>query len=113
LDFGNETYTIERRTSKIFVPCRKSDVTPRMANRNTTVDMAVKWRLNLRKRFVCSGSIPQKSQTTNKQGFQMQSHKNLPCANSINFLGSVAILLESCCFCHILQKMFEVLHSMV
>jgi hypothetical protein len=36
---------------KYFVVCGRSNVTPTMATRSTTVNMAVKWRLNPRKRI--------------------------------------------------------------
>lgn len=38
---------------KKIVACGTSDVTPAVATRSTTVDMEVKWQLNLRKRFLC------------------------------------------------------------
>jgi hypothetical protein len=42
----NETYTTATITSKeMFVECERSGVTPTMATRGTTVDMAVKWKL--------------------------------------------------------------------
>jgi hypothetical protein len=44
---------------KIRVACGRSDVSPRMTTMSATVEMAVKWRLGARKRFVCSSFIPQ------------------------------------------------------
>jgi hypothetical protein len=44
---------------KMFVSCERSDVTPAMVTMSATVNMAVKWRLNLRKHFVCSSTSPQ------------------------------------------------------
>jgi hypothetical protein len=44
---------------QIFAACGGSDVTQTMATRSASVDMAVKWRLNPRERFVCSSSISQ------------------------------------------------------
>jgi hypothetical protein len=38
-----------KELQKIVVACGRSDVTPTMATRCATVDMAVKWRLNPRK----------------------------------------------------------------
>jgi 3,4-dihydroxy-2-butanone 4-phosphate synthase len=50
---------MEGEIQNFSVACERSDVTPTMTTRSATVDMAVKWRLNSRKRFVCSNSIPQ------------------------------------------------------
>jgi hypothetical protein len=49
--YRNETYTISRRTYKLFGACERSDVAPNMANRGVTVDMSIKWGLNSRKRI--------------------------------------------------------------
>jgi hypothetical protein len=51
--------SLEGELQKVFVMCRRSDITPTVATRRTTFDMAVKWLLNLRKHFVCSSSISQ------------------------------------------------------
>jgi hypothetical protein len=40
------------------VACEESYVTPERTTRSTTVDMTVKWQLNLRKYSVCLSSIP-------------------------------------------------------
>jgi regulator of protease activity HflC (stomatin/prohibitin superfamily) len=50
---------LEGELQNISVAGGRSDVTPMMATRSATVDMSVKWRLNPRKRFVFSSSIPQ------------------------------------------------------
>jgi regulator of protease activity HflC (stomatin/prohibitin superfamily) len=47
----NETYTTGRRTSKMFIACGRSDVTPTMTARTITIDMEVKWQFNPRKRI--------------------------------------------------------------
>jgi hypothetical protein len=39
----------EGKLKKKIVACGRSDVTPKMATRSATVDIAVKWRLNPRK----------------------------------------------------------------
>jgi hypothetical protein len=42
--YRNEIYSTGKRTSKQFVvACGRSEVTPMMATKSATVDMAVKW----------------------------------------------------------------------
>jgi hypothetical protein len=49
----------EGELQKSFVACYWSDLTPAVATRSATVDMAVKWRLNPKERteFACAGSL--------------------------------------------------------
>jgi hypothetical protein len=58
MTYRNET-PLEAEIQKCFVACWRSDVTPTVATRSTTVVIAVKWLLNPRKCFVCLGFIPQ------------------------------------------------------
>jgi hypothetical protein len=62
-----------------------TDVTPTMATRSVTVDMAVKWRLNPRKRFECLSSIPQNLWPFFNGVFEGSSVKILH-ANPVRFL---------------------------
>jgi hypothetical protein len=50
---------LEGQLQNIFAACGRSDVTPTMATKSATVDMAVKWRLNPRRRieFVHGGFL--------------------------------------------------------
>jgi hypothetical protein len=42
---------LEGEFKKVFVACRRSDVTPKLTTRITTIDVVVKWQLNPRKRI--------------------------------------------------------------
>jgi hypothetical protein len=41
---------LDEELKKLFIARRENDVTPKMSTRSATVDMAVKWRLQIRKR---------------------------------------------------------------
>jgi hypothetical protein len=84
---------LEGELHKFVVAYWRSDVTPTTATRSATVDMAVKWRFNPRKRFVSSIYIPQNLQPLFKAAFGGTSIKILHVRIQFAFSGLVSILL--------------------
>jgi hypothetical protein len=93
--------------NNIFLECWWIDVTPKVANRNANVYVAVKWRLSLRKRFVCSSYCPTeyKDVITFQQVFLGSSIK--PSVFKFKFLYRI----ESPLYCHVSSLVYKSEHE--
>lgn len=76
----------KRKFKTVFAACIRNDVTPVMATRGATVDVAVKLATQSEKSFRVLQFNSKKTVTTVQPGVLKRRYKNPPCVNSIRFL---------------------------